>query len=134
MSHTIVRLIVTDAGSTSAVRKLNKYLTGERSHCHVTWYNTFICYMKFEVFTQAKICLCSSGFLIPYRLTDSSRCFGAIMPQYSFELLCSERRMSHTSHKDIEQSTIEASITLDVITLTHRSDDHSLPGDTSVCR
>jgi hypothetical protein len=48
--------------------------------------------------------------------------------------------MTHTSHKDTEQSTIEASITLDGATLTDTDQvitermTFSLPGDASVCR
>jgi hypothetical protein len=34
--------------------------------------------------------------------------------------------LTHTSHKDTEQSKIEASITLDVVTLTHRSGDYGM--------
>jgi hypothetical protein len=34
--------------------------------------------------------------------------------------------MSRTIHKDTEQSTIDASVTLDGVTLTHRSGDHRM--------
>jgi hypothetical protein len=34
--------------------------------------------------------------------------------------------LTHTSHKDTEQSTIEASVTLDGVTLTGRSGDHRM--------
>jgi hypothetical protein len=38
----------------------------------------------------------------------------------------SDWTLIHTSHEDIEQSTIEASITLDVVKLTHWSDDRRM--------
>jgi hypothetical protein len=34
--------------------------------------------------------------------------------------------LTHTSHEDTEQSTIEASITLDALTMTHCSGDHQM--------
>jgi hypothetical protein len=38
----------------------------------------------------------------------------------------SDWTLTHTGHEDTEQSTIEASITLDGVTLTHCSGDHRM--------
>jgi hypothetical protein len=55
----------------------------------------------------------------PKRLYPPTRLYRVFRAQADWAL-------THTSHKDTEQSTIEASITLDGVTLTHWSGDHRM--------